>query len=409
MPNLLLLRLSYWLKNVKKWNWALWIQWILVNTLCWAIADWTIDTLYDVAWNTISAVFQPIGRPAAIALFGAMFGVIVGGAQEYVLRRQKARIAGWWVFTTALSCALIWVIPWPGVSLIEKALSGLLVGIFQWRVLRRKYRESYWWIAASSISWALGEAVSRWVVQNYVPSVFSGYKMIMGMVIYGLVYGIISGLILLFLSQQAMPALRLTTRSGKGVIAENKWVFGAFWIILCALGWMIGFGSAGQMIRDKLVEATGMASNVILDKAMFECLGAICLWFILWQQRFRGSLLWIILSSAGGATGILAWNVLELKHAEGIILYGAIVGFFQWFVLSQRLQGFFLWMCVRTLSWSGSLVVVSSIGKRINIDVGWAAGGFVYGVITGALLLWRLRRRLPHNYGTTKNYFKKRS
>ena len=373
-------------KQIKQWNWTLWIQWIVANAVAWALALWTINKTYDILWNTVVKLSGTVGRPVMMALVGAVFGGIIGIAQRFVLRNTLRRSARW-VVASAIGCALIWAIPWSVDRTIEKVLSGFLIGFVQWLVLRRQYRGYYWWIAASGLSWVAGDLVSRWIVYFPFPPEYQG---IAGVASNGLAYGIISGFALTWLLQIANAKIRL-----RRISAPSKGIFIASWVIMNAIGWSIGFGSVGQLLRDTIIQYTGMGSHVVFEKASLECLSAVFVWFVLWRQWFRSSFWWVIWSSIGATAGLFAWTSLDMENATGIVAYGAIVGFFQWFILSQKLQGFFSWMVIRTGGWAGSLVVVSYMGKRLdNIDFGWGAGGLVYGLITGAWMLWQLRNKM---------------
>ncbi len=386
MPKLL--QFHYWRKRVATLDWKFLIRWVIFNTVFWGLAAWEIDTIYAVAQNVILRGSQNIGQTATMALFGGVFGGIVGMAQWFVLRR-KVRRSFWWVLTTATGCAIIWAIPWSVNSILKKILAGLLVGFLQWLVLRHRYRKHYWWIAASSVSWAAAAARPQGLAQIAFLAKFSGHWPIINMLMSGLIYGICSGAALMWIFQHPLP-VGIKTQLKK-ITVPHIAIFIASWIIMHAVGWVIGFGSIGQMLRDIMVAKIGVNAPVILEKAAFECFAAIGVWFVLWRQLFRRSLWWIIWSGSGAAIAIAVWTYFGLENATGIVVYGAIVGFFQWFVLTQKLDGFFSWMCVRSLGWAGSLVVVSRIGRRIHVDAGWFAGGLLYGMITGALLFWRMR------------------
>lgn len=372
-------------KQISIWNWGFWGQWTLANAIAWGVAFLIINDLYDVIWNAIVNISAIIGRSATMSVFGALFGVILGLAQWIVLRRQM-RKSGGWVAATTIACAIIWMIPWSLSRPLERIVSGLLLGFLQWLVLRRHYQGVYWWIVVSGLSWAAGELASQWVVQSPFSAVFSSSRELTGVVIYGLIYGALSGSALAYFFQVLRRILRL-----RKISAPSRTVFLASWVAMNAVGWSIGFGSFGQTLCQMFIIWTSLPSSMILDKTFLHGLAALFTWLVLWRQWFQGSFWWVIWTCVGAAAGMLAWAHLDFENATGILLYGLIVGFFQWFVLSQKISGFWSWMFVHTVGWAAALVVVAQTGLRLGVNIGWGTGGLAYGLISGTLLFWRLR------------------
>lgn len=381
----------YLLKAIKRWNWALWLQWVLVNTASWVIAFLAISKISNLIPNLFVRLPLAISKSAAMAPLGILFGSVVGLAQFFVLRR-KLPISGRWVLTSAIACGFIWGLPWSSMDpILQKILIGLLLGLAQWLVLRKRFRGHSWWIIVSGLSWIAGESFAQWFIQHNLFSLFSNYKEFIRAGFHGLIYGIFSGFGIIYLyyyTTQRGKTLRL-----RNIAPPRKEIFVVSWIVMNAIGWTIGFGRVGQALQDFMLIRTGLPSHMILEKVPLECIAALFVWFVLWRQWFRGSFWWVIWTGIGVAAGIFVWTALSLENATGIVVYGVIVGFFQWFVLSQKVQGFMLWMIIRTIGWAGSLVVVSHVGRRIHSDVGWGIGGLTYGMLTGAFLFWRLRQR----------------
>ena len=90
---------------------------------------------------------------------------------------------------------------------------------------------------------------------------------------------------------------------------------------------------------------------------------------------------------------MFVWLSLGFEPATGLILHGAVVALFQWLLLSQRFTGLLAWLGLRTITWAGCLILVSHVGRRAFLDVGWGAGGLAYGLVTGAWLYWQLRKK----------------
>ena len=77
-------------------------------------------------------------------------GVVLGVAQWLLLRHTIDR-AAWWVAATVIGWSLI-----AATSFLGVVLGGVLVGASQWVVLRLSVRKAGWWIAASALGWLVG-------------------------------------------------------------------------------------------------------------------------------------------------------------------------------------------------------------------------------------------------------------
>jgi hypothetical protein len=138
-------------------------------------------------------------RVLAAVLCGAACGSTIGLGQWLVLRTQLKR-AGWWVgaaivgyasiglwpvvanmlqpgwmdwaFTLVVNGKMHWlarvVAGWPNASWAPGAMTltlfGAALGFFQWLVLRGRVYQAGWWIALSTVGWALA------AVLNIMPS-----------------------------------------------------------------------------------------------------------------------------------------------------------------------------------------------------------------------------------------------
>lgn len=172
-------------------------QWILVHivvfTLWWIVRDdlwdawhivyghphwmmgrhwtfWLYDKLGD-PWPMMVYLFASLATPA-------MFGIMLGKLQYFVLRQQGYR-DDWWVlmtfiapfvvgFAQSIVMALVnfatWltlliaapvVLTWGITGEMITVAGGLGFGVTQWLLLRRRFRRAAWWMVAT----ALGEAL----------------------------------------------------------------------------------------------------------------------------------------------------------------------------------------------------------------------------------------------------------
>ncbi len=138
-------------------------------------------------------------RVLAAVLCGAACGSTIGLSQWFVLLREFKRM-GWWVAATVAGYASIGLLPliagvfqpgwpdwaftliingkmhwlarvvagWPNASWAPGAMTltlfGAALGFFQWLVLRGRVYQAGWWIALSTVGWALA------AVLNIMPS-----------------------------------------------------------------------------------------------------------------------------------------------------------------------------------------------------------------------------------------------
>lgn len=131
---------------------------------------------------------------AALAI-GLVAGAILGGMQALLLRGHF-RQPGWWVLATGLGWAAgmlfgSWIgqglgLTEIGLGLSIGAVTGALLGVFQWLFLRRQVTRAGWWLPASLLGWTSG-------LVYYRPGV-SGIGLL-----YGVLAGIVTGLALYWL------------------------------------------------------------------------------------------------------------------------------------------------------------------------------------------------------------------
>jgi hypothetical protein len=186
-------------------GWTFWLLWLaatFVGALLYAIPVGVVqivlglDRLEDPQRAGEIATWM---RVLAAVLCGAACGSTIGLAQWLVLRREIKRV-GWWVAATVAGYASIGLLPliagvlqpgwldwaftliingkmhwlarvvagWPNASWAPGAMTltlfGAALGFFQWLVLRGRVDQAGWWIALSTVGWALA------AVLNIVPS-----------------------------------------------------------------------------------------------------------------------------------------------------------------------------------------------------------------------------------------------
>ncbi|HEY5563299.1 MAG TPA: hypothetical protein VIK72_16395 [Clostridiaceae bacterium] len=105
--------------------------------------------------------------------FGGFYGAIVGvtlGVAQWLLLRKYLNKVGYWILLTSIGWVLfnelnilnlfgeakgIAIIP----DLIHGTVFGVILGVLQWLLLRKRLQKSSWWIIASIAASTLGVTV----------------------------------------------------------------------------------------------------------------------------------------------------------------------------------------------------------------------------------------------------------
>ena len=187
-------------------SWTLVLWWVLANAVGFGMVGAGFHFPGD--FRTDLAAFE--WGPALFGLaIGAVTGVLVGLLHWIVFRRHLAR-AGWWVLTTALGIGVTHglndAMPYSAMSAaLIMISSGFFIGLIQWLHVRGQVKPAAWWIAASAASWPIAWLAGLAVVESLGLfdvrwSAGVGFQQHgLFSVVFGLVYGAITGITLLLM------------------------------------------------------------------------------------------------------------------------------------------------------------------------------------------------------------------
>jgi hypothetical protein len=219
-------------------NAAFYRRWIFANG--WAEAaglgtTFALGRLLAPLHEGVTGVLAIVGTAVIAVILGTLLeGVLVGFAQETVLRRRLFRLRlRAWIWATAIGAGLAWalgMIPSTVIALLSQdstaasasveppvafqyglaavlgLVAGPVLGLAQWVVLRRLVQRAGLWLWANAVAWAVGMPLI-FLGMDLVP--WNGHPAAMTLAIYavcgatGLVVGAIHGQFLMNLLRQS--------------------------------------------------------------------------------------------------------------------------------------------------------------------------------------------------------------
>jgi len=151
---------------------------------------WSISCIgpVDITNNVSKVIIRPLGTMIMHNIvMNTIFGLMVGAFQWFAIRRNGISIVKWIVSSIVgfqLSC---WIIILYEYSLYNKENANLAInfsameiflfylcmvisfvslGVCQWFILRKNFRQSGWWILSTTIGYYLGWELT-WMNNNY--------------------------------------------------------------------------------------------------------------------------------------------------------------------------------------------------------------------------------------------------
>ncbi len=171
------------------------ILWALANLLGWAVAGW------------LSIALTGLTGGANGELLIIPCGLAIGFAQWLVLAKRFSR-SGWLI----LAYGLGWYVGlWIGYStgfltpepITLGAAGGIIVGVMQWLVMKRRARRAWVWIPALAASSTFGcwLGVHAGIRVNEATSLGTAMVYAVGGAVAGAVIGLLSGAVLIVLTR----------------------------------------------------------------------------------------------------------------------------------------------------------------------------------------------------------------
>ena len=199
-----------------------------------------------------------------------------------------------------------------------------------------------------------------------------------------------------------------------GEKASVSWRFWLWWVLASTVGWAVG-GYIGVSLGGVL--SMGLAVTGYVGVAAGVIAAGALQWWVL-RRQVVGAARWIVASVGGAAlVGILAvvlgWAVGAVGRLIGgadwgahwgtdwsadpggdvgfvvaVAAGGTVLGVLHWLVLRGQVTRSGWWVLASTVGW----VMGGLVSGITDTAAGWTVLGTVYGAMTGAALVWLLRR-----------------
>ena len=174
----------------------LWGQWVRLTWLGWALGVPCI-VVFALAG-------EAVGIGGVQVLVGAGMGAGVGFMQGRALKNILHAFAPWfWSCVAGLGApflvldianAMGWKIPYALEAYV--ALGGLIVGVWQWLLLRVRFHNAGWWVLASALGWGLAAGAAALANAQPLRGIWGALLFLAITAAGGLILGAVTGLAL---------------------------------------------------------------------------------------------------------------------------------------------------------------------------------------------------------------------
>lgn len=147
---------------------AFWFKWVLANIFGLLAGSYFGGIIYELLWPPLLLppnAFPPlqfITPIPRILIGGSLVGMFIGIFEILVLRSVVSIPIWKWVISSALACVIFPSIPYLSFELDEHFpdfviafAGGLILGIMQWGILRKKFIYAGLWILAKEFTFPL--------------------------------------------------------------------------------------------------------------------------------------------------------------------------------------------------------------------------------------------------------------
>ena len=181
-------------------------------------------------------------------------------------------------------------------------------------------------------------------------------------------------------------------------LTRLEWGFGLRWVLATSVGWVVGFAAC-----ETLRAIAEFLAHPPTDGAVIGIFIGIAQWLIL-KGRIHRAGWWILATIIGFGLGKAVGDAVAqaVTGALGFGLDGAVIGsslgVAQWLVLRRHVAQASWWMLASSVAWAVGWSVIRIIDETAGGPGGMAyvigaTGAAAAGAITGATLIWLLRRR----------------
>lgn len=185
----------------------------------------------------------------------------------------------------------------------------------------------------------------------------------------------------------------IVARLALAPVKRPGWRLWFMWFMASAIGWGVCM-DVSLFGKGQRFEFLSFLPSIDVPRYESVAAGGVLVgvfqWLIL-RRYIRGSAWWVLAGLGAAAAGaIVVFGVgrfdSNLGWGVGAGLYGTLAGVMQWLVLRRKVSQAGWWVLACTVGW----VVAFPLG-----DLGGPPGWAAYGAITGTVLVWLLRQRIP--------------
>jgi hypothetical protein len=155
----------------------------------------SFDWAFWFQWMMATTLGWVLGRFLLPNLAFVTIGIALGILQWLILQR-RFRQAWWWIIATTIgwlvgSTIILSLLP-DGMDFLAGIIIGITTGMAQWLILRQEVSWSGWWIVINVVAWTTGMAL------------------LPGIILTGVMVGVITGFAMELLLRSQKPVIELS-------------------------------------------------------------------------------------------------------------------------------------------------------------------------------------------------------